>query len=218
MEKVIYLEPIEKPSTLHQRAYNAIKAYLTSGKMDLDTIYSANQFAEILGVSRTPVRDALIQLSAEGFLISVEKQGFKIKDFSKKEIIDFYETRRIIETYVIEHLTENIKKGDLQNLSRTLELMKDYERKGDMQGFIEADRDFHMILIYRYDNHLLSSIMENIRSSIALFGKRALSREGRPLEVIKEHAEIFEGLSQKSPKKAVKALGYHLDVTQKYLI
>ena len=60
--------------------------------------------------------------------------------------------------------------------------------------------------------------MGNIRNSIALFGKKALGRKGRPLEVIREHEDILRELSRKSAKKAAKAMSNHLDITQKSIL
>jgi len=219
MENTISVAPIKKPVTLNEQAYESIKSILTSGQLEENTIDSASKLAKILGVSRTPIRDALIQLTNEGFLVSVHKRGFKIKKYSKKEIMDFFETRKIIEVYIIEHLAERINQADLKKLSSVLKLMKEHAKQGNKQAFLEADRDFHMILIYRYNNHLLTATMDNIRSSMALFGKKALlAKEGRTEEVIKEHEKIVHKLKQKSAKNAAKALCNHLDITQKYLL
>ena len=70
LEPMENINKIERPGTLQALAYDKIKGLMIAGELDFDSIYSANQFAEILGVSRTPVREALLQLSAEGLLTS----------------------------------------------------------------------------------------------------------------------------------------------------
>jgi len=210
--------PIERPRTLMGLAYEEIKNLLTTGRLEFDTIYSANHFADILRVSRTPVREALLQLTAEGFLVSVQGRGFKIREFSEKEIRDFFETREMIETYVIEHLASRLTEMDFEQLRESSRRMRESADLGTTHAFLEADRDFHMSLVRRYNNLLLESIMEDIRSLISLFGQKALSRAGRTQEVIDEHERVLGALSQKDEKEAVEAMMYHLTTTEKYLL
>lgn len=213
------ISPIKRPSTLNELAYKEIKNLLITGQLKFNTMYSANQFAEILGVSRTPIREALLQLTKEGCLISVQGQGFKIKEFSEKEIKDFFETRKIIESYVIERLVGSLTKLDVQQLEDSLKLMIERAReKGDTYGFLEADKDFHMSLVHRYNNFFLESIMQNIRNLISIFGGKALARKERIQEVINEHQIILQAIKRKDQRKAVESIHYHLDTTEKYLL
>ena len=215
MEK---LKKIERPDTLQGLAYDKIKGLLVSGQFEFDEIYSANKLAQTLGVSRTPVREALLQLAAEGFLVSVQGRGFKIKEFSEKEIKDFFETRHLIEGYVIERLGDMVGAEDLETLQKSLKQMKKAADKNDHVAFLEADKIFHMQLVHRYENRLLETIMENIRNFISIFGRRALSREGRTEEVLLEHQWIIDALRKKEARTAVKAMRHHLSITEKYII
>ncbi len=216
MEKV---NPIKRPSTLNELAYKEIRNSLITGRLQFDKIYSANYFAEILKVSRTPVREALLQLANEGCLISLQGQGFKIKAYSTKEVKDFFETRRMIESYVTEQVVGTLADSELRKLEDSYKSMAERARKrGDTYGFLEADKEFHMDLIHRYDNFCLVSIMQNIRNLISIFGGTALSRRERFQEVLDEHQVIFEAIKRKDKKKAVQAIAYHLNTTEKYLL
>ena len=75
-----------------------------------------------------------------------------------------------------------------------------------------------MNLIRRYENSLLESIMENIRDFISILGQKALASPGRVQEVVREHQDILEALHQKDKMKAVQAIKYHLDATEKSLL
>jgi DNA-binding GntR family transcriptional regulator len=103
---------LEQPGTLQNLAYERIKTLLINGQLEFDEVYSANHFAEILGVSRTPIREALLQLTSEGFFVSLRGRGFKVKEFSEKEIQDFFEARKMIEAYVIEQLVDEVSAED----------------------------------------------------------------------------------------------------------
>lgn len=212
------LQKIKRPETLLSLAYDKIKGLLVSGQLNFDEIYSANQFAEMLGVSRTPVREALLQLAAEGLLLPVQGRGFKIKGFSEKEIRDFFEARLMIETYVIGRLVKGMKAADVKPLQISLKQMVQSAQKGDRHGFLEADKAFHMNLIHRYTNRLLESIMENIRNLISILGQKALSSSGRFEEVLQEHQAILEAVKEKDAKKAAKAMSHHLNKTEKTII
>jgi DNA-binding GntR family transcriptional regulator len=213
------INPIKRPSTLNELAYEEIKKLLITGQLEFNTTYSANQFAEILGVSRTPVREALLQLAKEGCLIPVQGQGFRIKDYSEKEIKDFIETRKMIESYVLERLVGTLTREDIAALEDSLKRMMDKAKKGgDTNGFLEADKDFHMKLVHRYNNFFLVSVMQNIRNLISILGGKALARRERVQEVISEHEIILQAVREKKRKKAVEALAYHLSTTEKYLL
>jgi DNA-binding GntR family transcriptional regulator len=212
------LNKIKRPETLLSLAYDRIKGLLVSGQLSIDEIYSANQFAEMLGVSRTPVREALLQLAAEGLLIPVQGRGFKIKGFSEKEIKDFFEARLMIETYVISRLVRGIGAEDLKALQTSLKQMVQSADRGDITCFLEADKAFHMNLVRRYTNRLLETIMENIRNLISILGQKALSSSGRIEEVLQEHQAIVAAVKEKDPNKAAKAMSHHLNRTERAII
>jgi DNA-binding GntR family transcriptional regulator len=216
--KMDNLIKLEQPDTLQNQAYERIKSLLLNGQLEFDEVYSANHFAEILGVSRTPIREALLQLTAEGFLVSLRGRGFKIKEFSEKEIQDFFEARKMIEAYVIEQLVDEVREEDLKPLDDSLEQMINGHKKSESYSFLEADKSFHMNLIHRYENSLLESIMGNIRDFISILGQKALAGPGRVQEVIKEHQDILAALHQRDKMEAVRALKYHLDATEKSLL
>ena len=212
------LSKLEQPGTLQNLAYERIKTLLINGQLEFDEVYSANHFAEILGVSRTPIREALLQLTSEGFFVSLRGRGFKIKEFSEKEIQDFFEARKMIEAYVIEQLVDEVSAEDLKPLDDSLAQMINGHKKTETYSFLEADKSFHMNLIRRYENSLLESIMGNIRDFISILGQKALASPGRVQEVIREHQHILEALHQKDRIKAVQAIQYHLDATEKSLL
>lgn len=216
--KMDNLLKLEQPGTLQNQAYERIKALLITGQLEFNEVYSANHFAEILGVSRTPVREALLQLTVEGFFISLRGRGFKIKQFSGKEIQDFFETRKMIEAYVIEQLVDEVAEEDLKPLDDSLEQMISGQNKSGTYDFLEADKSFHMNLIHRYENSLLESIMGNIRDFISILGQKALSSPGRVQEVIQEHQDILAALHRRDKMTAVSAIKRHLDATEKSLL
>jgi len=211
------IEKIERPGTLQALAYDRIKDLFISGQLEQDTIYSANQFAEILGVSRTPVREALLQLTTEGLLNLVQGRGFKIRKFSKKEIRDWFELRKMIESYLIERFVQVMRIQDLKVMEDSLKQMIDRVNDGDTYAYLEADEVFHMTLVLGHNNKLFETTMIDNRNRVILSCHKALSRPGRIQEIIAEHESILDALRQRDTDRAIKAMVHHLDTTEKYL-
>ena len=210
---------LRRPHGLKEQAYDQVRSLILRGKLALDTVYSAAQFADMLGVSRTPVREALLQLVTEGYLSVIKQEGYTLRRFTEKEIRELFETRRLIETYVAEQVTGKLTETDVRQLRSTLKSMAALAGEGDTAGFLETDRAFHMTLLARLDNRLLASIMENIRGQVSLFAMQAVaSHKGRTAEILREHGEILETLRGKDPRKAVRAVVDHLETTRQHVL
>ena len=204
---------------LKDQAYDQLRSLILRGQLAPDTVYSATHFAQLLGVSRTPVREALLQLVTEGFLTVFKQEGYTLRRFTEKEIRELFETRRLIETYVAEQLTGKLAEPDLRQLRATLKGMAALAAQGDTPGFLETDRAFHMTLLARLDNRLLASIMENIRGQVSLFALQAVaSHKGRTAEILREHGDIIDALAGKDPRKAVRAVIDHLETTEQRVL
>lgn len=210
--------PLERPTNLKDSAYREIKDQLVSGKLEPSRIYSAQHFASLLGVSRTPAREALLQLTSEGFLDCLEVRGFRIRQFSEREIRDVFETRQIIEAFVVKQLVGRLEPGEFTALKKNLRRLREHAARNDVHGFLETDKEFHLTLVRRTGNQMLVGIMENIRNHIAIFGLKALAHQGRFQEVIREHQAILSALHRKDRKRALQAVHRHLAATETCLL
>jgi DNA-binding GntR family transcriptional regulator len=205
---------ILRRGSLKDLAYQEIKELLVTGQLKPDRLYSAQHFAQLLGVSRTPVREALLRLANEGFLVCREVKGFQIKEFSRKEVQDVLETRAVIETHVVKVLAGRLSAAELAHLQQCYQQMATYADEGDETKFLEDDQEFHMSLIRRCGNHLLLAIMENIAGQIALFQFKILGQSRDFSDILEEHSGILEALGGKDEKKAVEAMRRHLTATE----
>ena len=211
-------KPLTRPETFKDAAHQEIKKLLSTGRLGEDTFYSAVGFAEMLGVSRTPVREALLQLSAEGFLTAVDGRGFKIRRLTPKEIRDFFETRRIVELYVIERVARDISDQALDKLRKLTDRMSACGQRGDAVEFLEADKAFHLHLINIHGNGHLQSVMNNVRDLISMLGRNAIAEVGRSSAVVAEHTAVWKALAARNTADAVAAMRAHLEATEAVLI
>ncbi len=218
MESEITLNPVGKIKTLKESAYDEIKKIIIAGKISPRIFYSANHFASMLGISRTPVREAVMQLESEGFLVLHNGKGFQIKESSVKEIHDFFEARKILETYLVKNFALKMEVSDLEYLQTELEIMKKYSRDGDSVGFIESDKNFHAYFMKKSSNQFLTNIMGSLQELITILGIKTVQKLERKDDVIAEHQKILDALKNKNVDGAVKALSDHLDNTENLLI
>jgi len=208
---------LKKPETLKSSAHRAIKSLLVSGKLKRHTTYSASTFADILGVSRTPVREALLELSSEGFLVARDGKGFAVKELSEKRIRDFYETRKVIELYVLEQVAAKLPDEVLANLRGHLRTMQETFNRGEIAGLIEANKAFHLLPINYHQNSHLISVMNNITDLMSLMGPGAIvSKEGIQA-IINEHQAVVDALERHDTLAAVQALRRQLESAENLL-
>ncbi len=209
---------IEKPESLKATARGEIQKMLTTGKWERGVLYSANTFADLLGVSRTPVREALLELSAEGYLVAHDGKGFRIKEFSEKEIRDFFETRRMIELYVIERVVGGLTSGETEELRAHQQRMRENFAIDDKVAFLDADKAFHLHFIHCHQNQHLTAVMNNIRNLISILGHEAIIREGRSEKVLEEHQTIIDAVERRDAARAAAAMRAHLETTENFLV
>lgn len=212
------IQPITRPQTLKDLAYTEIRNLLMTGQIKPQEIITANQFAVTLKVSRTPVRESLLQLASEGFLVAIDGRGFMIRQFFEKEIRDFFEVRRMVEVHVIKNLVGTLEDHDLDEMDELLLLMQEKAGEDDPGGFLENDKAFHMALVRRYNNSLLITITEQIRTLIAILGQKALSSQGRIQQVLEEHSAIVRGIRERNVQAATEAMINHLNTTESIIL
>lgn len=212
------ISPLEKRVTLADQVYERIRELLGAGDFGKETIISASGLAQELQISRTPVREALLQLANEGLLEALSGRGFRIRYYSDREIQEYFEARRIIEVFVIRHLAKKIKKSDLRELKKHLRSMVKNSKKGLRIDFLEDDKLFHQELLNLHGNSFLISVYDKIRMMLSTHGQMALASPKRMEEVINEHKLILKALENNDSREAVKAVKGHLELTAAKLL
>ncbi len=208
------VQKLKRPETLKFQALEQIRELLVTGQLKPEEVYSANHFAKVLGISRTPAREALLELTSDGYFISLLGRGFQIRQFSEKEVVDFFETRKLIENYVVGNIADLVSDEFIGTLNSILDEMVRQAKADDPARFLDADKKFHMSFINLYSNQQFASIMENIRDLMTLIGKQALIHTGRIYEVIEEHRAIIDAVADNDFPQAVKAMTAHIDSTE----
>jgi len=212
------IKPLKRSETLKDRVYQEIKGLLRSSQMESNSVITASNISKSLGVSRTPAREALLQLASEGFVEAIGGRGFVVREYSKQEIHEYFETRRIIEVFVVGQLVDTITATDLANLKKNLDGMTGCLDQGNLSKFLAIDREFHLRLIRLHGNKFLESITEQIRVLISILGRQTLAYPGRMKEVVQEHSLILEAIKAGDRRSVEEAVDHHLKTTEERLI
>jgi DNA-binding GntR family transcriptional regulator len=208
---------LQRPKTLKEQSYVQIRELLTTGQLEVDRLYSAQQLAEKLHVSRTPVREALLQLEAEGLLLQFDGRGFQPKRHSLKEARDFFAFRQLLELFAVGIAAEKLRSIEHEALAEHLRTMKAAVARNDRSAFMRADEAFHLVIIKGCDNALIEAQWKNIRDLITIFGTQALLRSERMDEAVAEHEAVLTALQRNDRKGANASLRLHLESTETHI-
>ena len=202
---------IKQPESLAKMAYEAIRQSILSGQWKLGELYNEKAIAVDLGISRTPVREALLELASQDLIIFLPRRGLMVNRFTRRDVDEIFELRKAIELAAVEKITIASPPFDLFDIEESLLKQRRAAKEKDYLAFMEADRLFHTSFSELTNNRRLIAILDNIRDMIHVMGAKALALEGRALEVIKEHQTIFEAVKKGNVEEARRAMAYHLD-------
>ncbi|MCF8076679.1 MAG: GntR family transcriptional regulator [Desulfotignum sp.] len=205
------LNKISKPESLAKKVQKALRQSILNNELTPGVIYNEKQIAKDLGISRTPVREALLELSGKRLVKFLPQKGVIINTFSPKEIDDAFEIRMALEGFSVQKICQSKDSADILALE---EALCDQEKAVDAKdevGFMQADRHFHIGFTRLTRNLYLIDMMENIRDIMHLMGFKALGIPGRMQTVVLEHRKILDAVQKKDVSNAMNAMMVHLE-------
>ncbi len=193
-----------------QRAYDFAKWAILNAVYPAGSVVSVGALAGELGLSRSPAREALLRLEAEG-LVQVEPgRGAVVATFSLAEVEDVLEARILVENYTAARSFENRAKF-LPDLVEVHEEMKQRRRERDTAGFTGADRVFHEIIVDGAGNTVLSEMYRSLRERQTLFTSAMVrGRTDRMEAAIAEHQGIVDTLHGDDEDAFIEVVNTHL--------
>lgn len=176
------------------------------------------QLAEDLGVSRTPVREAIRKLEMEGYVIMMPRRGTYVADLSIRDINEVFEIRTSLESLASGLAAERINEDELEKLQRLLVEIGAYIKSGDMESIVRTDTEFHDLLYQASRNTRLVGIISNLREQLTRFRTTSMSFPGRLKATLEEHRKIVEAIAQGDEKAARKAAEHHMEKSEQTLL
>jgi len=202
---------VDRPDSLAQAAYKSIRRAIRSGDLTHDQLYSENGLATEMGISRTPVREALIELEREGLVRIAPQRGFQLRALSSEEEQEVFALRALLEAFVAERVAAVVTPDAVAQLNALLE---EQERLVDeWEPFLACDEQFHLLLPRLVNLERAHQIMVSLRGAMWLMGSQALTLPLRASEVVLEHRAIVEGIAAGDGAAAARASRRHIKST-----
>ena len=176
------------------------------------------QLAEEMGVSRTPVREAIRKLELEGFVVMIPRRGTYVADISIKDITEVYEIRTALDVLAAGLAAERISDEELEAMQRLLVEIGQHIEEGNLDKIVETDSAFHDILYQASRNERLVNIISNLREQITTLRGRSMHYPGRLINTLEEHKAIVDSMAQRDVEKAQKAVREHLENAEHTLL
>ena len=176
------------------------------------------QLAEELGVSRTPVREAIRKLELEGYVVMMPRRGTYVANMSIRDINEIFEIRTALESLSNGLAAEHITDEELEHLQRLLVIIGGYIKEGNMEKIVETDIEFHDLMYHAARNQRLVGIISNLRDQLTRFRTLSMSYPGRLEATLDEHKAIVEAIANGDRKLASKAAGKHMENSEKTLL
>ena len=168
------------------------------------------RLCEILGVSRTPVREALSRLVQEG-LVKETGKGAKVLGVSLDDLIDIYEIRYRIEGYATRKCAERISDGELRQLRETLELQEFYTEKGESARIKETDSRFHSLIYEFCGSKTLFETLSELHRKVQRYRKMSVENGERAKAAVSEHREIYLAIEARDGERAEALVARHIE-------
>jgi len=208
---------------IREAAYRYIQRKILSGELGAGDLVSESSLAKELGSSRTPVREAIGQLAAEGLLEQIPARGTVVVQLSRSDIVDLYELREALEVYAVSKVARDGLVGShigrlREYAEEPLRLCEELERSGrlrldgeQMQRFMAADLAFHSLLIRCAGNRRILKVLSSTRLLIRIFSIHRQGHDSAQLrQIYAYHSGILDAVLNRRPEEAARLETEHI--------
>ena len=168
------------------------------------------QLAAKLGVSRTPIREAIRMLELEGLAVTVPRKGAEVAKMTEKDMEDVLQIRKALDELAVGLACEKITKEELEELKVVLHHFEESTRGNNVKKIAQADVEFHDVIYRAADNPKLVNMLSNLREQMYRYRVEYLKNPQAYPMLVKEHREIYEGLCRKDRSEVVRVMGNHV--------
>ena len=188
--------------SLRGRVFQSIREDILSGRYEQNPELKEAAIGAELGVSRTPVREALRQLELEGLVTIIPNRGAYVNMITAKDVQDIYVIRSMLEGLCARWATQSITAEQLDSMEETLCLSEYHTSKKNYEKLYELDSLFHEQLYEAGGSRILNHILSDFHDYVKMVRKATISTSSRSVTSTEEHRAIFEAIKEKDPDKA----------------
>lgn len=203
---------------LRDVVFNTLRKAILTGELQpgerLMEIHLANQ----LGVSRTPIREAIRKLELEGLVIMVPRRGAEVAQITEKDLKDVLEVRRALDALCAELACDRITEEGKRQLKEACTEFEKATSTGDVTTIAEADVKLHDIIVAATENRRLIQLINNLSEQMYRYRFEYIKDENQHNHLVDEHRMIYEGIIEHDKEKAAQAARVHIDNQEKSII
>jgi len=205
-------------TSLTNRAYKEIRDWITHYRLKPGVQIKIDELSATLGMSTTPIREALSRLEQEHFVDHHPQKGYLVRALDLKDVSDMYDLRMALEVVAAEEAATRMTKADRHKLSQILDEVGNLVKKGERGRLLSLEQNFHVIITEATGNWLLKEILRGVLDRIWMIQNLNLLTSDHLVYAHKEHAEIYQALKRGEPQKAAALMKKHLEFAKKYIL
>ncbi|MBO4374190.1 MAG: GntR family transcriptional regulator [Lachnospiraceae bacterium] len=196
---------------LRDVVFNTLRDEILYGKLKPGERLMEISISERLGVSRTPVREAIRRLEQEGLVDMFPRRGAQVSGVTEKRLADVLEARKTLETFTVNAACSRITKDQLQRLIQANTVFEEATKQKDAANIAEADEDFHHIIIEAAGNEKIAETLNNLKEQLFRYRYEYLKDVKEYSHLVEDHRMLIEAIEAGKSDVAVEIIKLHID-------
>ena len=196
---------------LRDVVFNTLRQAILKGELIPGERLMEIQLAERLGVSRTPIREAIRKLELEGLVLMIPRKGAEVAKISEKNLRDVLEVRRSLEELAIELACQRMSDDEIRQLEEAQAAFQKAVESKDAMNIAETDEHYHDIIYFGTGNSRLVQILNNLREQMYRYRLEYIKDEDKRQILIVEHENILKAVKNRRAAEAKAAIREHID-------
>lgn len=203
---------------LRDVVFNTLRQAILTGEMKPGERLMEIHLANKLGVSRTPIREAIRKLELEGLVIMIPRRGAEVAQITWKNLKDVLEVRRALDVLSIELACDRMTPEEMESLEKACEAFKQATETKDVRMIAEADVALHDIIVASTRNDRLVQLVNNLAEQMYRYRFEYIKDVAQHDRLVDEHNDIYQSILKKDKEKAVAAVKKHVDNQEEAII
>lgn len=206
----IPLSTIQQYKSLRTTVTEALRTAIIVGDLEEGELYSAPALAEPLGVSATPVREAMMDLANDGLVTPVKNKGFRVTEMTDEDLRQVTAVRQLLEAPATRAVAGKIPESALPGLRAKAEQINAAAEEGDLRTYLAEDRQFHAEILQYTGNKRLVDLCTRLRGQTRLRALRTLVDAGELVDSAREHVELLHRIAENDAEGTYEVIMRHL--------
>ncbi|MBD5394232.1 MAG: GntR family transcriptional regulator [Lachnospiraceae bacterium] len=203
---------------LRDVVFNTLRKAILTGQLKPGERLMEVHLAGKLGVSRTPIREAMRKLELEGLVVMIPRRGAEVAQITEKSLSDVLEVRRALDALSVELACDRITEEEIEALKKACDEFEKAAKGKDVSVIARADVALHDIIVQAAGNQRLEQLVNNLAEQMYRYRFVYIKDESQHDRLIAEHREIYESIASHDKERALRAAKLHIDNQEKSII